>query len=135
MWASTESGAWMNPASTCKSCPTCNPARRAMIGKPVFQITSDGPGIVDHPVALAQDRHHVLAAQRADRRNIGEADQAEFDRHALMGERIADPPGERTRPTVAMAEALIHDEAHRSSLPYRLADPSAFSAGNAACRL
>src|SRR5712671_4764863 len=96
-----------------------------MIGKPVFQITSDVPGIVDHPVAVAQNRHHVLAAQRTDLRNIGEADEAEFDRYALMSERIADPPGERTRPTVVMAEPLIHDETHRLSLPYPRDDPSA----------
>src|SRR5258708_10733210 len=89
-----------------------------MLGKPLLQIDRDVPGIMDYPLAVAEDWDHVLAAQPPDRLDIGEANEAELDRHALMRERIKDAPRKRAWPPAFVTEALIHDQAHDAS-PFR----------------
>jgi len=63
----------------CESTPGLPAKQRRAVGKPVFEIARDVPGIVNDPVAAAEDRHHVLTTQGSDRLDIGEADETEFD--------------------------------------------------------
>jgi len=97
------------------------------VRKAVFEIAGDIPGIVNHPIAIGDDRHEMLAAQSADSLDIGEADMAKLGLDAFVRQRVADAPRERARPPSAVADALVHDEAH-SALLSRCGFPHCFVA-------
>src|SRR5713101_4046847 len=80
-----------------------------MVGKLVLKVAGDVPGVVDnrlpsHTVRTMcwplSTRIVSTSAKRTRRHSAG---------YTLVGERIADPPRERARPPVVMAEALIDD--------------------------
>jgi hypothetical protein len=67
----------------------------------------------------------VLTTQGSDCLDVGEADETEFDRYALMREGVPDAPGKRARPAAVVADALIHDQAHIVLLRYGPDRPAA----------
>src|SRR5262249_60295625 len=63
-----------------------------LVGKAVFEVGRDLPGVVYDRRAIDDDGHEVLAAEPFDGVDIGEARGAILDVYLLVGEGVADAP-------------------------------------------
>jgi len=64
-----------------------------LVGKAVFEVGRDLPGVVNDFRIIDDDGHEVLSAEPLDGVNIGEAHGAIFDVDAFVGEGVADVVG------------------------------------------
>src|SRR5262245_9268385 len=83
-----------------------------LVGKTVFEIARDLPGVVNDLRAIGDDGHEVLPAKPLDGVNVGEAYGAILDVYALVGERVADAPRKGARAPAFETDTLVHDDRH-----------------------
>ncbi len=82
------------------------------VGVGVFEPAGDRPGIADHPFAVADDRHQLLAAE-GDLLLLREAAQLGLVGKPLVRERHAGPPGVRAEAQrVGGSREIVEDDGH-----------------------
>jgi hypothetical protein len=91
----------------------CGSAKqRESIGKSVFKIGRNIPGVVHHSFIIDQNRDEPLSAQFLDHCDIGEPRRSVFYVQLLVRECIADAPREGTGPASFVTNALVHYQLH-----------------------
>src|SRR6266702_1665057 len=75
-------------------------------------MASDPPCIVDDLAAVLDDGSEVLLTDAADAGDVGEAGLDDKRVEALVGEGVADAPGERADSAAFQTNSFVEDECH-----------------------
>src|ERR1700704_6216378 len=83
-----------------------------MVGKSILEMACDRPAAVHHLSVVLDDRNEMLSTQRTDACHIGEACRDHLGIGLLMGERVANAPGEWADTPPRQSHPLMKSQPH-----------------------